>query len=61
MRRPFTDSAGHTRHCWECEHATNWRAMRGWCEAYEMTVTRSDSPNNCCSRAGGCEHYDRRD
>lgn len=61
MRRPFTDSAGHTRHCWECVHSCEWRAMRGWCEAYEMTVTRQNTPDEHLDKVAGCEHYDRRD
>lgn len=25
--RRFVDGAGFTRHCWECDHAANWRKV----------------------------------
>lgn len=47
--RRFEDGAGFTRHCWECSNATDWDGKDGWCAAYDMPVTRYDSPNNVCS------------
>lgn len=53
----FADIAGFTRHCWECDHAAGWDGERGWCSVHTMIVSKTDSPNNCCSRAGRCYSY----
>ena len=55
--RRFTDGAGFTRHCWECSNATDWDGKDGWCAAYDMPVTRYDSPNNVCSVGRKCWSY----
>ena len=56
-RRPFTDKAGFTRHCWECKHAKGWtpNVFMGpfaRCELTGYTVKKHDSPNNQCSHVG---------
>lgn len=55
--RRFADGAGFTRHCWECANASGWDGKDGHCEAYDMAVTRYDSPNNVCSKARRCYSY----
>ena len=55
--RRFADGAGFTRHCWECSNATDWDGKDGWCAAYDMHVTRYDSPNNVCSVGRKCWNY----
>ena len=45
------------RHCWECANATDWQGKDGRCTAYDMSVTRYDSPNNVCSKAKHCYSY----
>lgn len=55
--RRFTDSAGFTRHCWECSHAKQWTpnvisGPFGWCELTGRSVGKFDSPNNQCSHVG---------
>lgn len=52
-RKRFTDSAGYTRHCWECIHATDWRkGLYGipiaTCELSGKNMEKYDSPNNPC-------------
>ena len=65
--RRFSDSAGFTRHCWECVHAKDWetRSVTGdWatCELTGRHVGKCDSPNNICSRLpAGCEYDDGMD
>ena len=63
--RRFTDTAGYTRHCWECVHAKDWRETRGIggpcaiCEITGVAVSKYDSPNNpCCVDTKGCGSYD---
>lgn len=67
--KPFTDRAGYIRHCWECKHAYEWDGgADAWCDARSEPDTEGeplyvemwDSPNNPCSVAGGCEHYEPR-
>ena len=55
--RRFADGAGFTRHCWECANATDWHGEDGRCTAYDMRVTRYDSPYNVCSKARRCCAY----
>lgn len=55
--RRFADSAGFTRHCWECSHAKDWegRSVTGYwatCELTGRSVRKFDSPNNQCSHVG---------
>lgn len=62
-RRRFTDAAGYTHHCWECEHAKGWCRHKtsidgntATCELTGATVGKYDSPNNPCSRIpDGCD------
>lgn len=61
MRRPFIDPDGHTRHCWECVHSSDWKAFRGWCDAYEFPVTRWNTPQDYLDKVSGCEHYESED
>ena len=64
-RGRFTDSAGYTRHCWECAHAKEWEEMspviggyRGTCEITLLPVQKYDSPNNPCSHLPSTCRYD---
>ena len=65
--RCFTDAAGFTRHCWECEHAKGWRLKAhsmdvslADCELTGWVVRKFDSPDNQCSHLpAGCD-YERR-
>ena len=56
--RRFADGAGFTCHCWECAHSTDWHGETGKCEQTGTTACKYDSPNNCCSNAGGCGYYE---
>ena len=63
--RRFTDGAGFTRHCWECEHAKGWEYRHtilghsATCERTGSTVYKYDSPNNQCSHLPiGCSYDD---
>lgn len=56
--RRFCDGAGFTRHCWECDHSTDWRGGVGRCGQCGIVVDKYDSPNNGCSKAGGCGYYE---
>ena len=64
--RPFADTAGYTRHCWECKHAKVWRkgmfshADIARCELAEYIVEKYDSPNNPCSHLPSACEYERR-
>lgn len=63
--RPFADTAGYTRHCWECKHAKDWEERpvngdRAMCDAIGAHVYKYDSPNNpSCHLPLACE-YERR-
>jgi hypothetical protein len=59
MRHPFVDTDGHTRHCWECTHSCEWKAFRGWCDAYEFPVTRWNTPQDYLDKVACCELYER--
>ena len=61
--RPFTDGAGFTRHCWECDHAKGWHKGKlsgadiAVCELTGQGVSKMHSPNNQCSHLpAGCEY-----
>ncbi len=70
VRKRFTDTAGFTRHCWECIHAKNWR--KGFtfggkidgnvadCELTKVSVGKFDSPNNQCSQLPITCNYETR-
>ena len=69
-RKPFTDTAGYTRHCWECVHAKNWRKGLTFggkidgniadCELLDWGVGKYESPDNpCCHMPAAC-NYERR-
>ena len=63
--RRFADSAGYTRHCWECVHAKDWeeRSVTGYwgtCELTGIRVGKCDSPNNPCSHLPLACEYERR-
>ncbi len=56
-RKPFTDSAGFTRHCWECRHAKDWHKGLFYvdiatCELTGQSVEKVYSPDNQCSQVG---------
>lgn len=53
----FYDGAGYLNHCWECANANNWSGEIGKCGQNGILVSKYDSPNNCCSNAGGCGYY----
>lgn len=61
-RKRFADTAGFTRHCWECKHAKDWeeRSITGYwgtCELTGIRVGKYDSPNNLCSHLpSGCDY-----
>lgn len=61
-RRRFTDSAGYTRHCWECKHAKEWRkglwnTNIATCEVTGKPVDKYESPNNPSLRTpDGCDY-----
>lgn len=61
-RKPFADSAGFTRHCWECRHAKEWsKGLFGidiaTCELTGQSVGKLSSPNNPCDHLGiGCDY-----
>lgn len=65
-RRPFTDTAGYTRHCWECNHAREWTKMDhfdGWdaiCNIDGRIVHKYFSPNNPCCPVGTRCNYETR-
>ena len=56
--RPFTDTAGYKRHCWECVHAKCWvqiTTIGGWtaiCDIDGSTVHKHSSSNNPCLHTG---------
>lgn len=62
--RSFTDSAGYTRHCWECKHAKGWRLKKhsadinlADCEQTGWVVKKFDSPDNPSSwMPTGCRY-----
>jgi hypothetical protein len=64
-RKRFCDGAGFTQHCWECIHAKDWHEGFGYvkcatCEVYDMTVEKTDCPNNGSSYIGKiCWSYER--
>lgn len=55
--RRFTDSAGFTRHCWECAHAKQWTpnvisGPFGLVRADGAVRGKVRQPNNQCSHVG---------
>jgi len=59
--RRFTDGAGYTRHCWECEHADKWYFGFAECKMTGTRVGKYDSPDNQCSHLPiGCSYDDGR-
>lgn len=63
----FTDLAGFTRHCWECEHAKGWRngafgvVCIAKCELTGLMVEKYDSPDNQNTHLPiGCSYDDGR-
>jgi hypothetical protein len=33
--------------------------MRGWCEVYELSITRNNTPDDYLDKVAGCEYYER--
>lgn len=60
MNKPFWDKAGFRNHCWECVNSTDWHGETGRCKQRGTAISKYDSPNNGCSNAAGCWHYERK-
>lgn len=57
----FTDRAGYTRHCWECEHTDKWYFGFAECRRTGVRVGKYDSPDNeCCHLPIECSYDDGR-